>query len=479
MKMKRIILILLISTAFASCKGFLEVEPTNVLTVKTYDDVKALLGAHLRSYKENTSLQGTLPAHYNHALHLQFNFYADDLLPDKYLEVYPGRNNRGLFRQCMNWAQMDFPGSIWSYHFENIGYFNTIIGELSKIKDIDKAKAEIVLGEAKMLRAWELFKLLQYFVPYNNGDEYGLPYNLNSDQVGEYSKERKTVSQTYKTIIDELEEVLSYTTPPRESYNIFYDKNIINALLAQVYHHKGGSCCGTKEDYTRAITHAKAAMKAGVLETPETYKRYAERSQSGIAKDLKHCLLIDYRYTSFGMAGLVAIPNYGMYQFATNELYNLYSNDDVRKTYFFTADKGIIKFNKFNYSNYYMIELFTMAEMQLIIAESYSRVGDATNAKIEFEKFLQSRIKNFTAYTGTNILEDIQNERRKEFCFEYDMRWCDLTRIQKGWSRGSQDPNVVETYTLKDKDYKFCFPIPLLQELQYNKIPQNPGWPSL
>lgn len=88
MKMKRIILILLISTAFASCKGFLEVEPTNVLTVKTYDDVKALLGAHLRSYKENTSLQGTLPAHYNHALHLQFNFYADDLLPDKYLEVY-------------------------------------------------------------------------------------------------------------------------------------------------------------------------------------------------------------------------------------------------------------------------------------------------------------------------------------------------------------------------------------------------------
>lgn len=72
------------------------------------------------------------------------------------------------------------------------------------------------------------------------------------------------------------------------------------------------------------------------------------------------------------------------------------------------------------------------------------------------------------------------NERRREFCLEYDMRWCDLIRIQKGWSRNSYQNPEEAVYTLEDNDFRFCFPIPLLEEMQENnQIEQNPGWSML
>ena len=92
------------------------------------------------------------------------------------------------------------------------------------------------------------------------------------------------------------------------------------------------------------------------------------------------------------------------------------------------------------------------------------------------EDFQRCRICDYDGYKGNDVLQEILNERRREFCFEYDMRWCDLIRTQEGWTRNSYGDEEEATYTLEDGDYRFCMPIPLNEELQYNDIEQNPGW---
>ena len=56
------------------------------------------------------------------------------------------------------------PGTIWGNYFSNIGFYNTIIDELANVSASQEEK-DIVEQEARFLRAWYLFKVLQYFLP--------------------------------------------------------------------------------------------------------------------------------------------------------------------------------------------------------------------------------------------------------------------------------------------------------------------------
>ena len=92
------------------------------------------------------------------------------------------------------------------------------------------------------------------------------------------------------------------------------------------------------------------------------------------------------------------------------------------------------------------------------------------------EDFQRSRYQNYEGFKGDDLLQEILNERRREFCLEQDVRWCDLIRNPKGWTRKSYQNEEEPEYTIEDNDYRFCLPIPLEEELQNNHIRQNPGW---
>ena len=48
--MKKLFLYVTLILSFTSCEKYLEVKPSNILALKTYDDVKSLLGSHLKLY---------------------------------------------------------------------------------------------------------------------------------------------------------------------------------------------------------------------------------------------------------------------------------------------------------------------------------------------------------------------------------------------------------------------------------------------
>lgn len=474
-------LIIILLSLGISCEKYLEVEPTNVLAVKTYDDVKALMGSYLKSFVTMShSLNGTTIPYKNNTAKMVFQFYSDDLDYERYLSNPYGRNNRGLFNNSLNWQEPTSAGIIWKEYYKNIGFFNTIMTELDRLKGISQDEYNLIAGEAKVLRAQYLFKLMQYFAPYQVAD-LGLPVNLDAEAVGSYNSNRKTQAETYDIIIAELNEVLNYGTSPKEGYSIYYDKKIINAILAKVYHYKGGSAAGVNGDYDLAIAHAKKAMEGRQLEGLDNYDPMSSTTGRGFYKDQPSALMVHvYSASSRGLQSIIGIPDFGAstMQYSTQQLYDLYDEKDVRKDYFFNNIKGIIKFEHPSSYGLDMNFLFRIAELHLIIAESYSHKGDVVEAKNWYETFMKNRVWDYQ-YQGEDVLSSIMAERRKEFCFEDDMRWLDLTRTQKGWERKALDKTDNSMYTLTDGDYRFCFPIPLEEELQYNKIKQNPGWGDL
>lgn len=474
--MKKILLFSFV-VLVTSCSEFLNVKPTNVLALANYADVKALLGGHLRMYANPTSvnLKGTTVPYLETDFWTYFHIISDDIDADTYP---PSQFNfRILYKDSDNWQNEYMPGKIWSAYFLNIGFYNTIIDELSRV-EATKEDSDIVKCEVKVLRAWHIFKLMQYFSPYTN-DILGLPLNLDAQAVGSYGGTRMTQTEVYKIIISDLNEVLNCETMPRATYNIFFNKKIVNALLAQIYHFKAGSGAGLSSDYDNAISYAKIAMEGMSLQKTDSYTHFPLMTGTfGVTLDTPQAIYTDRRSGTV-VQSIALTPKYNKYNFPSASLLRLYDANDIRKSTFF-EDKtnGIIKFVEMTPSDkdYYLYSTFSVAELHLIIAESYARKNDNSNAKIWLDSFRINRIIGYLGYSGNDILTEILNERRKEFCFEYDMRWCDLVRLQTGWTKTAYDDKDNLTRTIDNKDYRFCMPIPALEELQYNKIEQNPGW---
>ena len=321
---------------------------------------------------------------------------------------------------------------------------------------------------------------MQYFSPYHS-NELGIPFNTDSQAVGSYNKQRKTQAQVYRFLIDELTTVIDCKTEPRATYNIFYDKNLAHALLAEIYLFKGGSGAGEKEDYVQAIMHAQAVMKNYPLQGIDEFKPFEtyKTSEGGVYKNKDQALLSFLWYT--GDAGMYGtMEAYGLLEFVRDELFELFDENDVRRSLYFNPENKAIRKFKDLPNSYGVLHFFPVSEMYLIEAESYARNGQEGEARQALEEFQRHRIRNYQGYKGADLLQEIMNERRREFCLEYDMRWCDLIRIQKGWSRNSYQNPEEAVYTLEDNDFRFCFPIPLLEEMQENnQIEQNPGWSML
>lgn len=98
------------------------------------------------------------------------------------------------------------------------------------------------------------------------------------------------------------------------------------------------------------------------------------------------------------------------------------------------------------------------------------------------ENFKRARIPDFEGFSGVDVLEEILNERRKEFCYEVGTRWLDMKRLGIETSRVgmSKEGEGTKVYELKSDDYRYALPIPDGIELDYNnKVEQNPGWGNL
>ena len=302
---------------------------------------------------------------------------------------------------------------------------------------------------------------------------------------------RQTQQEVFTQILNDCREALSLLEKnPGSDWNCAWREDFIHAMMASIYTWKAMSGAAGETDWNQAEQCATAAMKGRSLtHSPEILRQMFDcrkvTTASTMISDEFYFRLLD------GNNGQLFNFPYAYYQAelvdgtATHEYYSLFRDNDIRKGIYFTAN-GLQsdKYNLLGLGNGIIasarggsLMLFRLAEMYLIKAEALLRQGKTGEARKVLEEFKSARYEGPFDLPGDTegILQEILNERSREFYMENDFRWLDMKRLGITLMRTIGR----HTYTLTPDDFRYSFPIPA-KEIELNRnLDQNPGWENV
>jgi len=450
--MKKIILILLVCIACASCKKYLDKTPNIALTIPTtISDFQNLVDQDILYQGANgLGLIGCDDYYVTNTTWLA--------------QTAPGATG-------YNWQKDIFQGKSsfdWNAGYKNIYNTNVILEGLNTvpITTANQSQWNSIKATALFYRAFAFFDLEEVFgKPYSKSGastDLGIPLRLNSDLSA--ISTRATVQAAYDQVLTDLKQSLNLapTSIPVANRNRV-SKPSAYGMLARVYLQM--------QDYTNAGLYADSSLK--LYNTLIDYNTLSSTAS------------FPFAYPANDEVSLQAWrPAYTIYTNTTpivdSVVYSSYSSNDLRKIIFFAknATTGNMYFKGSYTAQAYPFAGIGTDEMLLIRAECYARAGNTSAAMSDLNTLLIKRWKTgtftpYTASTSTDALTQVLKERRKELIFR-GLRWIDLRRL-------NQDPNFAIsltrvlnglTYTLPPNDQRYTYPIPD-NEIQSSGLQQN------
>jgi len=481
--MRYIILLCLAGLTLSSCKKYLEVDPKNQRPIATVDDVKAVLAGYLKVLKpgETVTFHSSVGdvMYFTPSYWSLFEYYSDniDFKQDYNTYINAAASVNGTTQaKLILLNNFSIPTSIWVQHYKSIGFLNVLLDELKDAAGNETVKQQL-RNEMLVCRAMYYYKLLQYFAPYKDA-QTGIPvYTETQTPFAGISVARNTQSEVFKFIIDQLTEALNSSAPTDPNYNLFYRKIFINNFLAQVFWYKAESGAKEAGDYGLAKKYANDALTGITL--PATSTDYVNSLNGAY----------DYPiYQRYGGASAFGEIPYGQPFGSTTfkphcapALYALFDTADYRFKAYILPDKTVkrpVVTSPNNFTTAYT--LFRPEEAYLIKVEATlkdQQSGSEAEARSLLNAFRRMRgVKS--DYTGSDLKQEIINERRREFCFHTDLRWIDMKRYGIGTTR---DNLLIygKSYTVavEPNGYQFALPIPVDEELKVNPaMTPNPSW---
>ncbi len=378
-------------------------------------------------------------------------------------------------------------------------------------------------AEAKIIRAFSYFTLLNYFSPAPTSginQEYGVPIVLG-DYDSSIQPARATVAEVYAQIISDLNSGMAGADAepvgPDGPSKVFMSKNAAKLILSRVYlTRRAAGDAQLALQYASEIVNSSPSTFAPIEK--DKYVAYFSGTPEDGSENQKETIWeLDLNPTSNLISGIgsnLALPT----------LYNRTSTDrrailftkvffdsfphtdlppfngvpqstspDVRrgntKTSAPTLPAGLMSTltlpvvdnpagawtNKYPRltaeGNFYRnIKVFRFAEAQLNRIEALHLTGQSTLALTELNAFAVSR--GGSTYTGANLLNDILTEKAKEFYGE-GQRFLDIKRNNLPLVKGS---NCVMNCSVPANDKLFVMPISQ-NALNYNpNLKQYPGY---
>jgi hypothetical protein len=172
-------------------------------------------------------------------------------------------------------------------------------------------------------------------------------------------------------------------------------------------------------------------------------------------------------------------------------LINLYDKtNDIRfNTFYFVRNTqggvdnyGVKKFQGKGTAsdNLVNFKVFRTSEMYLIRAEAYAQTSRPAEANQDLSALKTARINGYVhiPLVGQQLLDEIQNERRRELAVE-GHRWFDLKRTTRILNRpitGTGNPNPNVKTSLPANSPKWVWPIPEVERRANPDFEQNPGY---
>lgn len=249
-KFKYIIVLISFMISF-SCKDFLKEESISIQTTDGYyvdeagfEDLIRSNYALLRDIHKNRDLvfMGTDV----------FTSPGWDKISDGsqggVLNVYDVRYN----------ANLGSLSALWTLLYRQIGRTNTAITRQSDIQGMDESKKAIRVAEAKFLRAFAYFYLVQQF-----GD---IPMPLEETVTGSREVIKVSAAEVYSQIISDLTEAESILPTANNTEYGRATKGAAQFLLARVYLTRGwnfnNSLGGSPADFDKAVEFADKVIAA-------------------------------------------------------------------------------------------------------------------------------------------------------------------------------------------------------------------------
>lgn len=470
--------------------------PKNERVVSNIEDVKA----ELLTYWSSSTYASTPVTSYGNSSALSLPLYNDVnaqlAMYEDNLDMLTFNEHTDINSKCMtyyyqdiDWKGVNLANSLWGDGYTSIGFMNAILYDLESVA-YTQAEYETIGGEARVIRAWNILKILEFFAPYKS-NELGIPLNIDSENVTPSG--RRTQAEIYEIIESELKDVLTYTTPS-EKWNFFYTKDFIKSCLAEMYMFKAGSAAAEETDWEMAEKYSGEVIASYVPESRSELLTEIFSGESGVVYDNNNpyyaLKLATKRFCSIGNS-FTSIWGTNNAQQVTQELWNMYDENDIRRAAWFKSRtvEGILRWYVSKPVTYVygpvcdILVLYRKAEQYLINAEAKCHLGKEAEAAEMLATFQTSRVPGSAVSSADyeNVLAEILKERRKELCFEYGSRFLDMKRLGLTCTRqGLDDKNEgVQTYTLESDDYRYALPIPTSIELDlHNNVKQNPGWTS-
>lgn len=447
--MKRIIYtsacLFLAAFTATSCSDFLSEYSQDMIVAKSVNDLdEILLGDGYMSAIENSEgPKDVLPAGF-------FNILDDDI--NHSAGPQNGQTSKAWgtctskifgyfawqFRVGSNYNASYFSNDnvTWTDMYSRINVMNVILDEITDMpreSDEDAATFLRVQGEAHFLRAWSYFTLVNLY-----GDAYspetceqklGVPLKLTPyiehDKDKDTQFQRASVKEVYDQIVKDLllaEDFL--TRSPQKSAHRLHRASLeaVDLLLSRVYLYM--------QEWENAEKKAEAVIASPNFSlTPlsawtDGFTFLTSENPEVILSQGGNTLNTTTVFT--GQAGDFCV---------TQELRDLYMENDRRANCFFGVRDSIILANKYERSSAilpHISDAFTLrlSEAYLNQAEACSmQSGKETKALQALNALRKERITEYTneQYTGGELVQQIRDERRKELCFE-GHRWFDLRR---------------------------------------------------
>lgn len=332
------------------------------------------------------------------------------------------------------WAKDIFEGmgagNDWDALYKQILYANIVLEGLGPTPPNDASEPEYlrIRGHALFIRGHALFNLSQTFAEAYDATTaataLGLPIRLESDVT--VKSQRAKLQPTYDQVLADLiaaESILPHKVPGADRNRPY--KVAARALLARVYL--------SMRNYDLALQYAE-----GALDLYSTLMSFPTLSATSIAPiPLLNPETIFFCNPFGGASRLIATNRVAPNTLVNEELYSMYSANDLRRTILFTNStihqKPVFKATYDGTTR--VFSGLATDELYLIKAECQVRIKNYQDGLKTLNALLITRWKkdtfvNFTATNKDEALAIVLRERRKELPFR-GLRWLDLRRLNK------------------------------------------------
>lgn len=465
---------ILLMVTIGSCRDFLETNPsTSVADNQVFETVAgaqaALNGSyyHMRAYNSggaNRQDDYGIPS-----ILIISDMCGEDVIAwggwYTYVYNYWGETRGDIFRSSQ----------LWIFHYRLINNVNSIIVYIDGAEGSQKEK-QYIKGQALAIRGWAYFSLARLFQQtYSIANNMpGVPIYTEPTTDKTEGKPRGTLEQTYQQVLDDLttaEELLEGFS--RGNRHNTFDQTVVQAVLSDVYQ--------VMNNWKKSHDYALKVLQLFPLTSNEEYLNgfNNENTASWIwsMKQTEEQNMGDYSLFAMWANGTRKCYTFAGY-FSADDFVNLFNKEDIRASQFEYWWDQIYASYKFRDNDECRGSIVFMRSesMLLNVAEALARQNNDNEAKEWLWKLQDLRKATRSVSSGSDLIEDILLERRKELYGE-GYALFDMVRNQKPLLRTGNHINYGGAKTFPARSWRFIFQLPSA-EIKNNSSLVDDIWPA-